>query len=56
MGHSKQSSKQEFLEHINQVDPAIKFTVEGTQENGAISFLDTLTTPQPDGSLSISVY
>ena len=42
----KQSSKQEFLEHINKVDPAIKFTVEGTQGNGAIPFLDTLITPQ----------
>ena len=52
----QQSSKQEFLEHINQVDPAIKFTVEGTQCNAAIPFLDTLVTQQADGSLSISVY
>ena len=52
----QQSSKQEFLEHINQVDPAIKFTVKGTQGNGAIPFLDTLVTLQADGSLSISVY
>ena len=52
----QQSSKQEFLEHISQVDPAIKFTVEGTQGNGAIPFLDTLVTLQVDGSLSISVY
>ena len=52
----KQSSKQEFLEHINQVNPAIKFTVEGTQGNGVIPFLDILVTPQADGSLSISVY
>ena len=37
----KQSSKQEFLEHINKVDPTIKFTVEGTQGNRAIPFLDT---------------
>ena len=52
----QQSSKQEFQEHINQVDPAIKFTVEGTQGNGAIPFLDTLVTLQADGSLSITVY
>ena len=52
----QQSSKQEFLEHINQVDPAIKFTVEDTQGNGAIPFLDTLVTLQADGSLSITVY
>ena len=42
----QQASKQEFLEHINKVDPAIKFTVEGTQGNGAIPFLDTLVTLQ----------
>ena len=29
--------KQEFLEHINSIDPAIKFTVEGTQGNGSHS-------------------
>ena len=52
----QQSSKQEFLEHINKIDPAIKFTMEGTQGNGAIPFLDTLRTPQADGSLSITVY
>ena len=52
----KQSSKQEFLEHINKVDPAIIFTVEGTQGNEAIPFLDTLITPQADVSLSITVY
>ena len=52
----KQSSKQEFLEHINKVDSAIKFTMEGTQGNGVIPFLDTLITLQADGSLSITVY
>ena len=49
----KQSSKQEFLEHIDKVGPAIKFTMEGTQGNGAIPFLDTLITLQADG---ITVY
>ena len=52
----KQSSKQAFLEHINKVDPAIKFTMEGIQGNGAIPFLDTLITLQADGSLTITVY
>ena len=32
----KQVHKQAFLDHINSIDPAIKFTVEGTQGNGAI--------------------
>ena len=52
----QQSSKQEFLDHIDSIDPAIKFTIEGTQGNGAISFLDTLITLQADNSLSITVY
>ena len=52
----QQFSKQAFLDHINSIDPAIKFTAEGTQGNGAIPFLDTLITLQADNSLSILVY
>ena len=52
----QQDHKQTFLDHINSIDPAIKFTVGGTHRNGAIPFLDTLITPQADNSLSITVY
>ena len=52
----QQGQKQNFLEHINKVDPAIKFTVEGNQENGTIPFLDTLVKLEADNSLSITVY
>ena len=52
----QQAHKQAFLDHIDSIDPAIKFTVEGTQGNGAIPFLDTLVTPLTDNSLSITVY
>ena len=52
----QQSHKQAFLDHINSIDPAIKFIVEGNQGNGAILFLDTLVTPQADNSLAITVY
>ena len=52
----KQAHKQAFLDHINSINPAIKFTVEGTQGNGAIPFLDTLVTPLADNSLSLKVY
>ena len=38
------------------MDPAIRFTVERTQVNGAIPFLDTLVTPLADNSLSFQVY
>ena len=44
------------LDHINSIDPSIKFTVEGNWENGAIPFLDTLVKPKADNSLSIKVY
>ena len=52
----QKAHKQVFLDHINSIDLAIKFTVEGNQENGAIPFLNTLVTPQADNSLSITVY
>ena len=52
----QQAHKQEFLDNINNVDPAIKCTVEGNQVNGAIPFLDTLVTPLADHSLSFKVY
>ena len=52
----QQSHKQLFLDHINSIDPPIKFTVEGNQENGGILFLDTLVKLKADNSLSISVY
>ena len=52
----QESHKHYFLEHINNIDPAIKFTVEGNQENGTIPFLDTLVKQEVDNFLSISVY
>ena len=52
----KEGNKQDFLQHINSVDPAIKFTVEGNKEDGSIPFLDTIIKPEVDGSLSITVY
>ena len=51
-----QSQKQLFLDCINNIDPAIRFTVEGNQEKGSIPFLDTLVEPEVDNSLSITVY
>ena len=38
----KEVNKQGFLQHINSVDPAIKFTVEDNKEDGSIPFLDTI--------------
>ena len=52
----QQAHKQLFLDGINSIDPAIKFTVKGNQEKGAIPFLNTLVKPEADNSLSIRVY
>ena len=52
----KEANKQGFLQHINSVDPAIKFTVEDNKEDGSIPFMDTTVKPEVDGSLSITVY
>ena len=52
----KEVNKQDFLQHINSVDPAIKFTVEDNKEDGSIPFLDIIVKSEADGSLSITVY
>ena len=49
-------NKQGFLQHINSVDPAIRFTVEDNKEDGSIPFLDTIVKPEADDSLSVTVY
>ena len=46
---------QDLLQHINNQDPHIQFTVEPIQQ-GSLPFLDTLVTIQPDNTLSTSVY
>ena len=51
----KEANKQGFLQHINSVDPARKFTVED-KEDRSIPFLDTTVKPEADGILSITVY
>ena len=52
----KEIHKQDFLQHINSVDPAIQFTVENNKEDGAIPFLDIIVKPEADANLSITVY
>ena len=51
----KEVNKQGFLQHINSVDPAIKFTVEDNKDDGSIPFLDTIVKPEADCTLSITV-
>ena len=52
----KEINTQGFLQHINSVDPAIKFTVEDNKEDGSIPFLDTIVKPEADDTLAITVY
>ena len=48
--------KDSFLEHLNTINPSIKFTSEETRPDGSMPFLDILITPMDDGSLQTSVY
>ena len=48
--------KEEIFQHINSIDPNITFTAETTKADGSMPFLETLVTPQSDGSLVTTVY
>ena len=52
----EEQHQEEFLQHINSLDPNIRFTAETTRADGSMPFLDTLVTPQSDGSLATTVY
>jgi hypothetical protein len=46
---------EEFFEHINSIEPSIKFTME-RESNNSIAFLDTRITRKSNGSLIATVY
>ena len=50
------SRKEEFLDHINNMDPHIQFTTDDAKPDGSLPFLDTIVLIQPDNSLLTSVY
>ena len=52
----EESQKEEFFQHINQVDTSIKFTMKEAGPDGSIPFLDLLITPKADGTLTTKVY
>ena len=52
----KDIHKQELLQHVNSIYPAIQFTVETKKKDGAIPFLDTTVKPETDGALFITLY
>ena len=45
------SRKEEFLDHINNLDPHIQFTIEDAKPDGSLPFLNTLIQKQHDNSL-----
>ena len=52
----KKDKKEEFLQHINSVDPSIQFTTEAQKEDGSIPFLDILVTPSGRWNINIQKY
>ena len=46
---------QQFHDHLNSIEPTIKFTIEMEQE-GSLPFLDTRVTRNGDGSLTTTVF
>ena len=51
----KEDHKQNFIEPINCLVPAIRFTVKDNREDGAIPCLDTIVKPEIDWRL-LSLY
>ena len=54
----KEAHKQEFLEHINSIDPHIQFTSENSKADGSMPYLEMLITitPTENGRLNTIVY
>ena len=52
---TRNTSNQDFITILNEIDPKIKFTFE-TEKNSKLPFLDTLVIREKDGSLSTTVY
>ena len=44
----QEEHSQQFLQHINNIDPQAQFTTEVSSSDGSIPFLDTLVSPGPD--------
>ena len=47
---------QQFLQHINSIDPHIHFTTENPKDTDAIPFLDCLISPGPNNISAPAAY
>ena len=50
------AKKEKFLEHINNINPCIEFTMEDAKADESIPFLDIVVMTQPDNTCLTSVY
>ena len=53
--HLDCGSVDSFLQHLNNQEPSIRFTME-TESDSKLAFLDTAVPREPDGRLTTSVY
>ena len=47
---------QQLLQHINSQNPHVQFTVKEPNQEGALSFFDTVVSPGPNNTLVTTVY
>ena len=52
----KKGTSDSLLNHLNSIDPNIKFTIEPPNKQGAIPFLDTFPRPSDNNKIITSVY
>ena len=52
----KKQHRNIFLEHLNSINPSIKYSSEETRSDGSMPFLDSLITLKEDHSLQTPVY
>ena len=52
----KKGTQDSLLNHLNSIDPNIKFTIEPPNKQGAIPFLDTFPRPSGNNKIITSVY
>ena len=55
LSHNAEQTQQ-FLTHLNSLDPNIQFNIESPDQQGFLPFLDTLASQGPNGTFITTVY